>query len=123
MTSFCRVRRGYEVYKQVCQACHSMKYIHFRHFVNVFMTEDEAKAEAAAASIKDIDDSGKSIERPGLLTDRLPAPYPNAKAAAAANNGAIPPDLSLMACARHGGDVSLSFLCLYARILFASFIL
>lgn len=93
------------MYKQVCQACHSMKYIYFRHFVNVFMTEDEAKAEAASTLIKDIDDTGKPIERPGLLTDRIPAPYPNAKAAAAANNGAIPPDLSLMACARHGGDV------------------
>jgi len=98
------VRRGYEVYKQVCQACHSMQYVYFRHFVNVFMTEEEAKAEAANALIKDIDDTGKPIERPGALTDKLPAPYPNAKAAGAANNGAVPPDLSLMSLARHGGD-------------------
>jgi ubiquinol-cytochrome c reductase cytochrome c1 subunit len=41
------VRRGYEVYKQVCAACHSMRFICYRHFVNVFMTEEEAKAEAA----------------------------------------------------------------------------
>jgi hypothetical protein len=101
----CRVRRGYEVYKQVCQACHSMQYVYFRHFVNVFMTEAEAKEEALNALVKDTDDTGKPIERPGLLTDKLPAPYPNAKAAGAANNGAVPPDLSLMSLARHGGDV------------------
>uniref|UniRef100_A0A0M3HT23 Cytochrome c domain-containing protein n=2 Tax=Ascaris TaxID=6251 RepID=A0A0M3HT23_ASCLU len=98
------VRRGYEVYKQVCAACHSMKFIHYRHFVDVFMTEEEAKAEAAEATIRDIDDKGAPIERPGILTDALPSPYPNKKAAAAANNGAAPPDLSLMALARHGGD-------------------
>lgn len=44
------------------------------------------------------------IERPGTLNDSLPNPYPNAKAAAAANNGAVPPDLSLISYARHGGD-------------------
>ncbi|XGW20439.1 hypothetical protein V3C99_003886 [Haemonchus contortus] len=98
------VRRGYEVYKQVCAACHSMKYIHYRHFVNTIMTEEEAKAEAAEALINDIDDKGRPIQRPGILTDALPSPYPNAKAAAAANNGAAPPDLSLMSLARHGGD-------------------
>ncbi|VDO22785.1 unnamed protein product [Haemonchus placei] len=98
------VRRGYEVYKQVCAACHSMKYIHYRHFVNTIMTEEEAKAEAAEALINDIDDKGRPIQRPGILTDALPSPYPNVKAAAAANNGAAPPDLSLMSLARHGGD-------------------
>ncbi|VDN58056.1 unnamed protein product, partial [Dracunculus medinensis] len=98
------VRRGYEVYKQVCAACHSMKYIRYRHFVDKIMTEEEAKAEAAEAIIHDIDDKGMPIERPGTLNDSLPNPYPNAKAAAAANNGAVPPDLSLISYARHGGD-------------------
>lgn len=98
------VRRGYEVYKQVCAACHSMKYLHYRHFVDVFMTEEEAKAEAAEALIDDIDGSGQKIQRPGIINDKLPSPYPNKKAAAAANNGAAPPDLSLMALARHGGE-------------------
>lgn len=98
------VRRGYEVYKQVCAACHSMKFIHYRHFVDTIMTEEEAKAEAAEALINDIDDKGAPIQRPGILTDKLPNPYPNKKAAAAANNGAAPPDLSLMSLARHGGD-------------------
>ncbi|CAD5207112.1 unnamed protein product [Bursaphelenchus okinawaensis] len=98
------VRRGYEVYKQVCAACHSMKFLRYRHFVDVFMTEEEAKAEAAEALVNDTDGNGQAIQRPGILTDALPNPYPNKKAAAAANNGAAPPDLSLMALARHGGD-------------------
>jgi ubiquinol-cytochrome c reductase cytochrome c1 subunit len=98
------VRRGYEVYKQVCQACHSMKFIFYRHFVDVFMTEDEAKAEAAEIIVKDIDPKGQPIERPGTLNDRLPDPYPNKRMAEAANHGAAPPDLSLMSWARHGGD-------------------
>ncbi|VDP06887.1 unnamed protein product [Heligmosomoides polygyrus] len=98
------VRRGYEVYKQVCAACHSLKFIHYRHFVDTIMTEEEAKAEAADALINDVNDKGAPIQRPGILTDKLPDPYPNKKAAAAANNGAAPPDLSLMSLARHGGD-------------------
>ena len=98
------VRRGYEVYKQVCAACHSMKYLRYRHFVDVFMTEEEAKREAADALINDIDDKGNAIQRPGILTDPMPNPYPNVKAAAAANGGAAPPDLTLMSLARHGGD-------------------
>uniref|UniRef100_A0A0K0ELK1 Cytochrome c domain-containing protein n=1 Tax=Strongyloides stercoralis TaxID=6248 RepID=A0A0K0ELK1_STRER len=101
---YASVRRGYEVYKQVCAACHSLKYIRYRHFVDKFMTEEEAKAEAFEATIRDIDDTGVPTTRPGKLTDALPDPYPNKKAAAAANNGAVPPDLSLMALARHGGD-------------------
>lgn len=52
------MRRGWEVYKQVCAACHSMRFIHYRHFVNAFMTEDEAKEEAANIIITDIDDAG-----------------------------------------------------------------
>lgn len=98
------VRRGYEVYKQVCAACHSMKFIYYRHFVDTIMTEEEAKAEAAEATIHAFGDRGQPIDRPGILTDSLPAPYANKKAAAAANNGAAPPDLSLMSLARHGGD-------------------
>lgn len=58
----CRVRRGYEVYKQVCAACHSMKFIHYRHFVDTIMTEEEAKAEAAEATINALDDRGQTIQ-------------------------------------------------------------
>lgn len=54
-----------------------MKFIHYRHFVNVIMTKEEAKAEAAEAQINDFDDKGVAIQRPGILTDTLPSPYPN----------------------------------------------
>jgi len=98
------VRRGYEVYKQVCAACHSLKWIRWRHFINNFMSKDEAKKEAAEWQIDDIDDNGQAIKRPALFNDYFPQPYPNAKAAAAANNGAAPPTLTLMPLARHGGE-------------------
>ncbi|CAH0693975.1 unnamed protein product [Spodoptera exigua] len=99
------VRRGYEVYKQVCRACHSLQYIAFRNLVNVTHTEEEAKAEAAEAMIKDgPDEEGNYYERPGKLSDYLPSPYPNENAARAANNGAYPPDLSLICSGRKGGE-------------------
>jgi ubiquinol-cytochrome c reductase cytochrome c1 subunit len=101
---YASVRRGYEVYKQVCAACHSLKYVHFRHFANVFMTEAEAKAEAADSLIDDIDDKGQPVKRPGILKDRLPSPYPNKVAAAKANNGAVPPDLTTIVLGRHGNE-------------------
>lgn len=99
------IRRGYQVYKQVCAACHSLKYLAYRNLVNVCMTEEEAKAEAAEALIKDgPDDTGKMFERPGKLSDYFAAPYDNDQAARAANNGALPPDLSYIVLARHGNE-------------------
>lgn len=65
------------------------------------MTEDEAKAEAAEAQIRDMDDAGEPTTRPGAITDALPNPYKNKKEAEAKNNGAAPPDLSLMAMVCH----------------------
>lgn len=99
------LRRGYEVYKTVCAACHSMQYIAYRNLVGVTHTEAEAKAEAEGVMIKDgPDDQGNYFERPGKLSDYFPSPYPNEEAARAANNGAYPPDLSYIASARHGGE-------------------
>jgi len=99
------VRRGYQVYKQVCSACHSMRYLAYRNLVDIAYTEDEAKAEAAEIQVMDgPDENGEMFERPGKLSDYFPKPYPNDAAAAAANNGAIPPDLSYIALARHGGE-------------------
>lgn len=98
------VRRGYEVYKQVCAACHSMKYTYYRHLVGVSHTEEEAKAEAAEILVTDgPNDQGEMYQRPGKLADSFPNPYPNDEAAKAANNGAMPPDLSLITMARNGG--------------------
>lgn len=99
------VRRGYQVYKQVCAACHSMKYIAYRNLVGVSHTEAEAKAEAEESMVRDgPDDQGNYFMRPGKLSDYFPSPYPNEEAARAANNGAYPPDLSYICSARHGGE-------------------
>ncbi|KAK7070817.1 iso-1-cytochrome c [Halocaridina rubra] len=99
------IRRGYEVYKNVCAACHSMKYIAFRNLIGVSHTESEAKAEAEAIQVKDgPDEEGNMFERPGKLSDYFPNPYTNDEAARSANNGALPPDLSYITSARHGGE-------------------
>ena len=72
------VRRGFEVYKQVCAACHSMKYLAYRHLVGVTHTEEEAKIIASQDQITDGPDTqGNMFQRPGKLTDYMPSPYPN----------------------------------------------
>jgi ubiquinol-cytochrome c reductase cytochrome c1 subunit len=99
------IRRGYQVYKQVCAACHSMRYMAFRNLVGVSHTELEAKAEAEEVQVQDgPDESGEMFMRPGKLSDYFPKPFANDAAAAAANNGAIPPDLSYIVLARHGNE-------------------
>ncbi|NP_001153450.1 cytochrome c1, heme protein, mitochondrial isoform X1 [Nasonia vitripennis] len=99
------MRRGWEVYKNVCSACHSLKYVAYRHLVGVTHTEDEAKALAEEIQVQDgPNDVGEYFMRPGKLSDYVPSPYPNEEAARAANNGAYPPDLSYIVNARHGGE-------------------
>ncbi|CAH1778783.1 unnamed protein product [Owenia fusiformis] len=99
------IRRGYEVYKQVCSACHSLNYINYRNLVGISHTEDEAKAEAQEALVTDgPNEAGEMFQRPGKLSDPMPNPYPNEEAARAANNGAYPPDLSFITSARHGKE-------------------
>jgi len=99
------IRRGYEVYKQVCSACHSMKYVAYRNLIGVSHTEDEAKAEAAEILVTDgPNEEGLMFQRAGKLSDYFPNPYANDEAARAANNGAYPPDLSYITSARHGGE-------------------
>ncbi|KAJ3044763.1 cytochrome c1 [Rhizophlyctis rosea] len=99
------LRRGFQVYKEVCSACHSMDYIHYRNLVGVTHTEAEAKALAAEYEYKDgPNDVGEYFMRPGKLTDAMPRPYPNEEAARAANGGAYPPDLSCISRARHGDE-------------------
>jgi len=98
------IRRGYEVYKQVCSACHSMRFTYYRHLVGVSHEEAEVKSEAAEIMVTDgPNDEGNMFQRPGKLSDTFPAPWPNEEAAKVANNGALPPDLSLIAMARKGG--------------------
>ncbi|XP_041946328.1 cytochrome c1, heme protein, mitochondrial isoform X2 [Alosa sapidissima] len=99
------VRRGYQVYKQVCSACHSMEYLAFRNLVGVSHTEAEVKVLAEEIEVVDgPDDTGEMFTRPGKLSDYFPKPYPNPEAARVANNGALPPDLSYIVNARHGGE-------------------
>ncbi|RXZ64802.1 cytochrome c1 [Pelagerythrobacter rhizovicinus] len=99
-----QLQRGYQVYKEVCAACHSLKYVAFRDLAGLGYDEGQIKAEAASYQVPGIDpNTGEATFRPGLPTDYFPSPYPNAVAAAAANNNAIPPDLSLMTKARHHG--------------------
>lgn len=99
-----QLQRGLKVYDEVCAACHSLKYVAFRDLAALGLTEGQIKAYAAKKVVPGIDPvTGETTTRPGLPTDYFPSPYPNAVAAAAANNNAIPPDLSLMAKARHDG--------------------
>jgi len=98
------IRRGYEVYKQVCAQCHGITRIAWRNLVGVIYTEEEAKSLAAEETYEDgPDDEGNMFERPGKLSDYMKSPFANENAARAANSGAYPPDLSLIQKARHGG--------------------
>ena len=99
------VRRGFQVYKEVCASCHSVERLAFRNLVEFgAWSEDEAKAMAEEVEIVDgPNDEGEMFERPGKLSDYFPSPYPNEEAARFANNGAYPPDLSLIMKARVGG--------------------
>ncbi|MDM7957269.1 cytochrome c1 [Blastomonas sp.] len=101
-----QLQRGFQVYKEVCAACHSMRLVAFRNLGELGYTEDEVKAIAANWPIQtpSIDPAtGEATTRASLPADMLPAPHANETAARAANNNALPPDLSLITKARHGG--------------------
>jgi len=98
------VRRGHQVYTQVCASCHGLARIAYRNLVGVCYSEAEVKAMAEDTDVMDgPNDEGEMYERPGKLSDYMPSPYPNEEAARFANNGAYPPDLSLIMKARHAG--------------------
>jgi ubiquinol-cytochrome c reductase cytochrome c1 subunit len=99
-----QLQRGFQIYREVCSTCHSLSFIAFRNLGDLGYNEDEIKAIASSYEIKDgPNDAGEMFTRPGRPSDHFPDPFPNRKAAEAANNGAYPPDLSLMSKARHGG--------------------
>lgn len=99
-----QLQRGFQVYKEVCAACHALDYVAFRDLKALGYNEDEVKAIAAGFTVPGIDpNTGEVNTRPGVATDKFPAPFANDVAARAANNNAIPPDLSLIAKARHDG--------------------
>ena len=99
------IRRGHQVYQQVCAACHSVGRLYYRDLVGVAYTEEEVKMAIEEVEITDgPDDTGEMFERPAKLSDPLPRPYSNEAHARYANGGAYPPDLSLITKARHDGQ-------------------
>lgn len=101
-----QLQRGFQVFKEVCSACHSLKFVAFRDLEALGYNEAEVKAIAKGWAIKtpDVDPkTGEMAGRDPVPSDHFPKPFANNVAAAAANNNAIPPDLSLMTKARHHG--------------------
>ena len=101
------LQRGYQVYTEVCAACHSMQYLSYRNLAEPGgpeFTEDEAKFIAASFEVLDGPNSdGEMFTRPAKLSDKFVMPYDNVEAAKAANGGSYPPDMSVLAKARKGG--------------------
>ena len=97
-------QRGFQVYKEVCAACHAVNLLSYRHLRGIGYQEDDVKAIAAQAKVMDgPNDAGEMFERAGRPSDKFARPFPNENAARSANNGAYPVDLSLVVKARVGG--------------------
>lgn len=98
------LQRGFQVYTQVCAACHSLDFVYYRNLEAIGFSEDEVKAIAAEVEVTDgPDEDGEMFDRPGRPSDTFKAPFRNVNEAMAANGGAYPPDLSLITKARIGG--------------------
>jgi len=101
------LQRGYQVYQEVCSGCHSVQHLSYRNLSEKGGPEfsiEEAKAIAAQFEVIDgPNEDGEMFTRPGRLSDKFVSPFSNVKAAAAANGGAYPPDMSVLAKARKGG--------------------
>jgi len=101
------LQRGYQVYQEVCSGCHSVQHLSYRNLSEKGGPEfsiEEAKAIAAQFEVTDgPNEDGEMFTRPGRLSDKFVSPFSNVKAAAAANGGAYPPDMSVLAKARKGG--------------------
>lgn len=102
-----QLQRGYKVYQEVCSACHGLKLLSYRNLGQTggpgFSPGQVSTLAAEAQVTAGPNDEGEMIERPGRPSDRFVSPYPNEQAARAANGGALPPDLSVIAKARPGG--------------------
>jgi len=101
-----QLQRGFQVYKEVCSACHGLHRVAFRDLAGIGFSEPEIKALAKnwTSEVPAIDDkTGEPTTRKATPADKIPGPYPNDVAARAANNNALPPDLSLITKARHDG--------------------
>ncbi len=101
-----QLQRGLQVYKEVCSGCHSLSLVAFRDLHALGYNEAEVKAFANQwpTEVPSINpETGEAATRKAIPADRFPSPYANETAARSANNNALPPDLSLMAKARHDG--------------------
>jgi ubiquinol-cytochrome c reductase cytochrome c1 subunit len=97
-------QRGFQVYSNVCSNCHSMQYLHYRDLSGIGLEADQIKAVAAAVTVPSgVDDQGNPKDGPATPASQFRSPFANEKAARAGNNGALPPDLSLIVNARVGG--------------------
>lgn len=98
------LQRGFQVYREVCAGCHGIKHISYRDLSSIGFTGDEIKSLAAEYELRDgPNDEGEMFMRFAKPSDKFVGPYTNEKAARVANNGAYPPDLSLIVKARSGG--------------------
>jgi len=101
------LQRGYQVYQEVCSGCHSVQHLSYRNLSEKGGPEfsvEEAKAIASQFEVEDGPNSdGEMFTRQGRLSDKFVKPYPNVEASTAANDGAYPPDMSVIAKARAGG--------------------
>ncbi len=99
-----QLQRGFQVYKEVCAACHAMRQLSYRNLLEIGLTEAQVRNIAAQFEVTDgPNDQGEMFQRPARLSDRFRSPFANEQAARAANNGAYPPDLSVMVKARKDG--------------------
>jgi ubiquinol-cytochrome c reductase cytochrome c1 subunit len=96
-----QLQRGLKIYRESCSSCHSMHLVAFRNLEALGYSEEQVRALAAEYEIQDGPNAdGEMFMRPGIPSDRFPSPFPNAETAAVSNNGAVPPDFSLIAKAR-----------------------
>jgi ubiquinol-cytochrome c reductase cytochrome c1 subunit len=101
-----QLQRGFQVYSEVCSACHSLGLVSFRDLKQLGYDEAEIKKIASdwKTQVPSINpDTGEAATRKAIPSDNFPPPFPNEVAARAANNNALPPDLSLITKAREGG--------------------
>ncbi len=97
-------QRGYQIYKEICSACHSLRRVAYRNLTEIGFSEDEVKQIASEVLVSDgPNDDGEMFDRSGLPSDKFVGPYANEQAARSSNGGALPPDLSLIIKARHDG--------------------
>lgn len=98
------LKRGFQVYHDVCSACHSLNLVYYRNLQQIGFSQDEVKAIAGEKQVTDgPNDQGEMFQRPARPNDHFVPPFANEQLARLANNGALPPDLSVIVKAREGG--------------------